>query len=1394
MFPERWWIRGKYEHHNAAGNTSRPARRLRPYRPRVEILEGRLAATVTLSISDPVPFPKPDTGQLLGMFVVSRSGDLAPPVLVDYTTRDGTGPNGAHAGTDYVATSGTLVFASYQPTATINVTVLGSNLFQADKTFTVSLAQPVLGVAFTPQQSFATGSQPMAVAVGDFNGDGKPDLAVANYVANNVSVLLNTTPAGATTPSFAPQQTFATGQGPSAVAVGDVNGDGRPDLAVADKFSDAVSVVLNTTPAGATVPSFAPQQTFRTSNYPISVAVGDVNSDGKPDLVTAAAAVSVLLNTTPVGATIPSFAPQQTFTTAGIPFAVAVGDFNDDGKADLAVVASNFSGPGMASVLLNTTPAGASTPSFAPEVTFDTFNYSRALTVGDVNGDGKPDLAVTSGGMITVLLNTTPIGATVPAFGPYQAFATTGGSQSVAMGDFNGDGKVDLAAPTIMNRAGAISVLLNRTPIRATIPSFAPQQSFRTNNTYPFSVVVADFNGDGKPDLAVANHQAGSVSVLLNQTPPVSLDASFAPQQTFATAGGGPDWVAVGDFNGDGKPDLAISSLSSNEVAVLLNTTPAGATVPSFAPRQTFATGMYPVSVAVGDVNGDGKPDLAVANSRSDTVSVLLNTTPVAATIPTFAPQLTFATGSRPNAVAVGDFNGDGRPDLAIANKRSFTVSVLLNTTPAGATSPSFAAQQTFGAPLAYAVTVGDLNGDGKPDLAVANDYGSSRTGITVSVLLNTTSSGATTPSFAPPQTFDTGIRPLATALGDFNGDGKPDIAVANYQSGTASVLLNTTPAGATIPTFTPQQTFTTGNEPGTVAVGDFNGDGKPDLALSDWGFGSVWVLTDSTVAGATTPGFTRAQAFPTGAHPSFVAVGDFNGDGKPDIASTNFSAATVSVLLNSLPIALDQSLATGTISAALEAPTIVEVVLGTTPQSGVVHAAFNTPLAVDVRNSAGHLVQGVSVAFIAPPSGASGLFGSTTSVIVMTNASGQATAPAFTANTIAGSYTVTAQVAGGSNPSTSFNLTNLPAAASSFTLTDLPAALTAGTPTTFTVTARDPFGNVATGYTGTVHLLSTDPSATLPADYPFTAADHGAHTSAGLILPTAGIHFVTAYDTADPRIDGISPGVRVVAAAADHFAETTSATDPDAAGTPFDVSVTVQDAYGNTVTGYGGTVTFSSQDPYGATLPADYNFQAADQGQVTFAAGAALYTAGVWDVTATDITGAITGTALANVVAAPAVTFQVVAPGSAVSGMPFDVTVAAVDPYGNTDTNYQGTITFLTSDQDPGVVLPPDYTFQPTDQGTATFGAGVTLVIPGEQTLTVTDTDSGITGSTTVLVSGPGPAAGVRRRAEWAARWPQTCPGEAVRAEALDALFGAWQRRRSHGLTGDDRPSDSPQ
>src|SRR2546426_877598 len=186
-------------------------------------------------------------------------------------------------------------------------------------------------------------------------------------------------------------------------------------------------------------------------------------------------------------------------------------------------------------------------------------------------------------------------------------------------------------------------------------------------------------NGDGKLDLAVANQNSNTVSVLLNTTAPGAATPSFAAKQDFATRSI-PQYVTSRDLKYDCKLDLGVENQNSSTVSVLINTSILGSPTSNFTAKQDFATGAFPLSVTVGDLNGDGKLDLAVANSNPDTVSVLLNTTAPGAATPSFAAKQDFATGTTPRSVTVGDLNADGKLDLAVTNHDYNTVSVLLNT------------------------------------------------------------------------------------------------------------------------------------------------------------------------------------------------------------------------------------------------------------------------------------------------------------------------------------------------------------------------------------------------------------------------------------------------------------------------------------------------------------------------------------------------------------------------------------------------------------------------------------------------------------------------------------------------------------------------------------------
>jgi len=351
---------------------------------------------------------------------------------------------------------------------------------------------------------------------------------------------------------------------------------------------------------------------------------------------------------------------------------------------------------------------------------------------------------------------------------------------------------------------------------------FSAKTDYATGGQAGATVTTADFNGDGKPDLAVAHYDSNTVSVLLNNG-----DGTFAAKNDYATDGGLSGFVTAADLNGDGKPDLVVPNVGGT-VSVLLNNGDG-----TFAAKTDYATDGLSDSVTAADFNGDGKTDLAVT-SYGGTVSVLLNNGNGI-----FAAKTDYATDGGALSVTAADFNGDGKPDLAVANE-SGTVSVLLNNG-----DGTFAAKTDYATNgAAWFVTAADFNGDGKPDLAVANDIN------TVSVLLNNGNG-----TFATKTDYASGSSPQSVTAADFNGDGKPDLAVANYYDGTVSVLLNNGNG-----TFAAKADYASGSSPVSITAADFNGDGKPDLAVANYGDGTVSILfnqpqaqTDTTPPSAPT-------------------------------------------------------------------------------------------------------------------------------------------------------------------------------------------------------------------------------------------------------------------------------------------------------------------------------------------------------------------------------------------------------------------------------------------------------------------------------------------------------------------------------------------------------------
>ena len=400
-------------------------------------------------------------------------------------------------------------------------------------------------------------------------------------------------------------------------------------------------------------------------------------------------------------------------------------------------------------------------------------------------------------------------GCDTPSFSPATNFGVGEFPQQVAVGDFNGDGKLDLV--TANESTLDVSVLLGDGK-----GGFSNKTEFPAG-IFPFTVTVGDFNLDHKQDLVVVT-DFDEVAVLLGDgTGSFGKPTNFRAENN-VDQDGFPVGGTIGDFNLDGKPDMVVA-LVRDKVSVLLGDGNGG-----FGKPTTFGVGLFPRSPIVEDFNLDGKPDVATANLGDSSVSVLLGDGKGG-----FGNKTDFPVGEQTNSVAAGDFNGDGKPDLATANNGPVTpqpgvisgnVSVLL-----GDGKGSFGSRTDFPAgngPIS--VTTGDFNLDAKLDLAIANVVSND-----VSVLL-----GDGAGSFNSPLSFAVANLPDSVTVADFDGDGRPDIATADANPGQVSVLLDSSSDLAITMSDSPDPVVTGNNVTYSITVTNKGAAAASDVSVTD--------------------------------------------------------------------------------------------------------------------------------------------------------------------------------------------------------------------------------------------------------------------------------------------------------------------------------------------------------------------------------------------------------------------------------------------------------------------------------------------------------------------------------------------------------------------------------
>jgi len=1079
---------------------------------------------------------------------------------------------------------------------------------------------------FQPAQTFPAGTQPNFVAVGDFNGDGIPDLAVLN-AGGKVNILL-----GAGDGTFAapllPANTV--GSGPLAVVVGDFDNDGVLDLAVTNSNNHNVGILLGdgdgtfktqttialpgssqpywlttgdlrgtgvldlVVPDGANISVYVllgnNDGTFQTAvaytpgDAGQGVALGDMNGDGILDLVFADTGedgkVSVLL-----GVGNGTFSPRTDYTVGNGPLNVALADFNGDGMLDLAdtdgqagtvtvllqgqtqtAIVTGVAAPGSGVQAVDASYPGdveraASVSTTVPltgspttETTTTTltaapnpvvFGQATILTAtispmptgcspfGTVSYyDGSTLLgssAVNSSGVATLSISSLPTGSSgITA----EYSGITGLAGSISSRVFVRVTSAATATVTLVLSGASVSsgaattltatVLNGVTQVTSGSVTFCDATAAHCQGTAIFGTAALTGNGTAALKLTFGvgtysidavftgdNALQGGVSAahaltvtgagiyvsgttLLSSgsagnytltstvnafgVAPLSGTVSFLDTSNSGALVGtatfnpatrtygfiptpdsplsepnGPENVVTGDFNNDGILDFAVVDFDTSTISVFI-----GLGNGAFQPAVTYATANPGDDLKVGDFNGDGKLDLV-------SVGALEGPTPVSVLLGngdgTFQPEVSYSVGNGAISLAVGDFNGDGFQDLAVANTNSNTVSILL-----GEGNGTFQQQKqyTVGDGPFY-VTTGDFNGDGVLDLAVVNTNDS-----TVSVLLGNGDGTFQAEVVYPVGDGESNGSPDYILAADFNKDGKLDLVTANYNDNTISILL-----GNGDGTFQAQVTYATGDGPNDLAIGDFNHDGNLDVAVSD--------NNDTTISMLYGNGDGTFQA-PViddlaGGGPWGIASGDLNGDGLTDLLVTNNGDGTVSVLLNQQS---DTAAATGVSVSGAGAHQVDASYPGDASRSGSVSDPVSLSGSTSVTTTTTTLVPSPSpagigqtvtlTATIAPaPTGAplgtvSFYNGETLLGVGTVNASGVAT------------FTTTGLPTGSNSLSAIYSGNSTSATSTSATVTETVAPLTV-TATTVVLAPNPPAAGQAETFTATVSPAPTGAS-----------------------------------------------------------------------------------------------------------------------------------------------------------------------------------------------------------------------------------------------------------------------------------------------------------------------------
>jgi len=899
-----------------------------------------LSGSGTYSLSTSLT-PSSDPIQTLVLPPNFQGTGFAPIAVGDFTNNgilDIVAPDGVHLGTgdgtfQTPSATGALADPSTSPSA------IAVGYFNSNNDHNLDVAIALAGTdsisislgngdgTFQPASTIGlpVAGVPDAIIAGDFTGNGITDLAVAvadtGGTTDDVVVLM-----GNGDGTFQPLAPVQVGIGPVSIAAGDFAHDGRVDLAVADINSADVTILSNQ--GGG---NFSPTQTIELppNSTPTSIVAGDFGTGNLDLAVTDSSRSAVdILQGNGDGTFQPH--PVATLAVGANPYSIVAGDFTGNGHLDLAVADANANN---VAVLVGN---GNETFQAASYTAVGSGSGPIAVVAGDFNGDGRLDVATGNyySNDIAVLL-----GKGDGTFEEPPGSPAGNGAVALTTGDFTGNGNLGVAI--VDQSSDSVTIL----PGNGDGTFQQPLTVALSQGGGPSSIVAADFNNDGRTDLAVTdpslnvgNNQFGAVLILLGNG-----DGTF--QISTIPVAGGPYAIAAGDFAGNGRVDLAVVDRASSSITILLGngdgTFTIGQTITLVNPADPSNPFLFPDAIVTGHFTSNGHLDLAVAEPFIDSVTVLLGngdgTFNQGSTI-SFGESFPFVPQNL--ALATGDFRNNGLTDLAVSSANNFdgdTVDVLLGNGDGTFQSPQVipletAAQLANGALVApIAIAAGNFTHNGIVDLVTADSNGNGSDDYSVCL-------GNGDGTFQPPTHFALGGSGYSTALatGDFAGNGQTDLAITRTSPDNVEVRLSNGDGTFSDPSVidlvrpeTPLVADLTGNGTPDVSVVDAAGDilyraGRPGepgsfappvtvnpgdpsrgIAFVSTDLGPLLASVDSnddfiSFFALRSTGFVKVSSLATGSQPAQILSADLNSDGQTDLIVRNAGDGTISVFLAS--------------------------------------------------------------------------------------------------------------------------------------------------------------------------------------------------------------------------------------------------------------------------------------------------------------------------------------------------------------------------------------------------------------------------------------------------------------------------------------------------------------